>query len=138
MRLPSTRAGRAVAMLLAISSTAMAETVISSGWLKGLPRGTVFAFAWATESPASAYYVLARRITLLLIVCLVFAATSTSTAQAAALGLAVDQGFVDAGSAALPAARLLSVTYVRVDVRWNDVAPTTPSNARLPGSKAYA
>ncbi len=138
MRLPSTRAGRAVAMLLAISSTAMAQTMISSGWLKGLPRGTGFAFAWATESPASAYYVLVRRITLLLIVCLVFAATSTSTAHAAALGLAVDQGFIDAGSAALPAARLLSVTYVRVDVRWNDVAPTTPSNARLPGNKAYA
>jgi hypothetical protein len=91
--------------------------------------------------------VVVRRLTLLLLPVLLGVLASAPGASAGALGVAVDSGFETArttnATAVAPAATLdqtlasLGVTWVRVDVRWNTIAATQPTNARLPGNAAY-
>jgi hypothetical protein len=87
-----------------------------------------------------------RRLTLTLF-CLVAGLIAVPGATAGSLGMAVDDGFqaarTDNAAAVTPAETLdqalaaLNVTWVRVDVRWNTIAATQPTNARLPGNAAY-
>ncbi len=60
-----------------------------------------------------------------------------AAALAGAYGLAFDDAFTASGTAAWTEAGQLNATVVRVDVRWADVAPTAPANARQPGSRGY-
>ena len=91
---------------------------------------------------------LVLRLPFMLIVVLVSAFMAVPAASAGSLGFAADDGFQAAQSAntaaVAPAQTLdgalntLGATWVRVDVRWNTIAATQPSNARLPGNAAYS
>jgi hypothetical protein len=88
-----------------------------------------------------------RRLPLVLIACLGALLLILPVASAGSLGFAADDGFQTAQStnaaAIAPAQTLdaalttLGATWVRVDVRWNTIAATQPTNARLPGNAAY-
>ncbi|MGI9187297.1 MAG: hypothetical protein ACR2J9_07230 [Gaiellales bacterium] len=89
-----------------------------------------------------------RRLPSVLIACLSAFLVSVPVASAGSLGFAADEGFQAAQSAnaaaVAPAQTLdaalttLGATWVRVDVRWNTIAATQPTNARLPGNAAYS
>lgn len=88
-----------------------------------------------------------RRLSHVLTASLVALLLSVPVASAGSLGFAADEGFQAAQSAnaaaVAPAQTLdaalttLGATWVRVDVRWNTIAATQPTNARLPGNAAY-
>ncbi len=88
-----------------------------------------------------------RRLSHLLTAGLAALLLCVPAASAGSLGFAADEGFQAAQSgntaAVAPAQTLdaalttLGATWVRVDVRWNTIAATQPTNARLPGNAAY-
>jgi hypothetical protein len=65
-------------------------------------------------------------------------------ASASAVGFSADDGFqaltaTDAAATATDTElAALKASWVRVDVRWNTIAATQPTNARLPGNAAYS
>ncbi len=58
-------------------------------------------------------------------------------ADAARLGLGFDDGFTARGTPAWAEADELGVETVRIDARWNEIAPTAPRRARQPSDAAY-
>ena len=87
-----------------------------------------------------------QRLSVVLL-CLLTALAVVPVASAGSLGFAADEGFQAAQSANAAAVapdqtldttlNNLGATWVRVDVRWNTIAATQPTNARLPGNAAY-
>ena len=104
-------------------------------------------FAFPLPSPSPGYPVPVPRLPFILLACLVGVFVVVPVASAGSLGFAADDGFQAAQAAntaaVAPAKTLdaalntLSATWVRVDVRWNSIAATQPTNARLPGNAAY-
>mgnify|MGYP006268501197 CR=1 FL=1 len=88
-----------------------------------------------------------RRLPHALVLLALAALAVVPSASAGSLGFAADDGFQAAQtantSAVAPAQTLdaalntLGATWVRVDVRWNTIAATQPTNARLPGNASY-
>ena len=78
-----------------------------------------------------------RRLPVLALALLAAVAAWPAAASAGAYGIALDGSFADSGAAAWTDARQLSATWVRVDVRWSEVAPAAPTSARLPSGKGY-
>lgn len=61
----------------------------------------------------------------------------TPDARAARVALQIDDGFLARGATAWNEATDLGVDTVRVDLRWNLVAPTAPRRPRQPSDPAY-
>jgi hypothetical protein len=78
-----------------------------------------------------------RRLPVLALALMFVAAAWPAAASAGAYGIAADASFALSGAAAWTDARQLNATWVRVDVRWSEVAPTAPTKARLPSDRGY-
>ncbi|MGI9117679.1 MAG: hypothetical protein ACR2JV_08625 [Gaiellales bacterium] len=81
-----------------------------------------------------------RRLPHVLLACALAALAVVPVASAGSLGFSADDGFravtADA-SATTTELNALRASWARVDVRWNTIAATQPTNARLPGNAAY-
>ena len=111
------------------------------GEVWGVPCGNCFALSHA--SPARRYCAVVRRLPLALIATVVALLTVVPGAVAGSVGFSADAGFqaltaTDAGTTATDTELTnLKASWIRVDVRWNTIAATQPTNARLPGNAAY-
>ena len=79
-----------------------------------------------------------RRLPVLALALIAAVAAWPGVASAGSYGVVLDDAFAASGTAAWTDARQLSVSWVRIDVRWSDVAPTAPTSARLPSGKGYS
>lgn len=84
-----------------------------------------------------------RRLLSPLLVCCAALLVAAPGALAGSVGISADDGFQaltasDAGVAETSTQLTnLKASWIRVDVRWNTIAATQPTNARLPGNAAY-
>lgn len=79
-----------------------------------------------------------RRLPVLALALIAVVAAWPAAASAGAYGVSLDDAFATSGTAAWTDARQLNATWVRVDVRWSDVAPSAPTSARLPSGRGYS